>query len=632
MNIITAENISKNFGMKKLFEEVTLTLTDTDKIGIIGVNGTGKSTLMKVLAGILSPDTGVVQKLGKVTISMLSQEPTFQEEVTVLQQVFQGEGKVFQTLRAYEEAVEKAQLHPQDEALQRALIRLTGEMDALGAWDIEADAKNILTKLGITEFKKKMGTLSGGQKKRVAMAEALITPSDLLILDEPTNHIDNASVSFLESYLKERKGALLMVTHDRYFLERVTNGILEIDRGKVYSYPVNYGKYLEMKAERMENLMSSERKRKKLLEKELAWIRRGAKARTTKQKARIDRYEDLKGQENLSLQKDLEIKAVSSRLGKKIIELRSVSKAYGELVLLKDFSYLLKKDDRIGIVGDNGMGKSTFLKIMAGKLLPDEGEVLFGETVKVAYLSQEYVIDNEEVRAIEYIKEVAEVVETPEGRISASEMMETFLFTKEEQWTPIHLLSGGEKRRLMLLRMLLEKPNVILLDEPTNDLDIPTLGVLEDYLETFPGAVVTVSHDRYFLDRVAEKIFSLEGLGEINITFGNYSDYEEKKNTLEKVLQKEDGQREKLLSKEPKTKAKTKFTYNEQKEFDTIDGKVEGLEEKIASLEEAMVTHSADFEKLQHLQKEKDEVEALLEEAMERWTYLNELAEELGLL
>jgi len=387
-----------------------------------------------------------------------------------------------------------------------------------------------------------------------------------------------------------------------------------------------------MKAERMENLMSSERKRKKLLEKELAWIRRGAKARTTKQKARIDRYEDLKGQENLSLQKDLEIKAVSSRLGKKIIELRSVSKAYGELVLLKDFSYLLKKDDRIGVVGDNGMGKSTFLKIMAGKLLPDEGEVLFGETVKVAYLSQEYVIDNEEVRAIEYIKEVAEVVETPEGKISASEMMETFLFTKEEQWTPIHLLSGGEKRRLMLLRMLLEKPNVILLDEPTNDLDIPTLGVLEDYLETFPGAVVTVSHDRYFLDRVAEKIFSLEGLGEINITFGNYSDYEEKKNALEKVLQKEDGQREKLLSKEPKTKAKTKFTYNEQKEFDTIDGKVEGLEEKIASLEEAMVTHSADFEKLQHLQKEKDELEALLEEAMERWTYLNELAEELGLV
>lgn len=423
-----------------------------------------------------------------------------------------------------------------------------------------------------------------------------------------------------------------MVTHDRYFLERVANRILEIDRGMVYSYPVNYSKYLEMKAEREDILEASERKRQKLLVKELAWIRRGAKARTTKQKARIDRFEELSSKEILLKEDALEIKAVSSRLGKKIISVEGVSMAYEDKVLLKDFSYMVARDDRIGIVGENGIGKSTFLKILAGKIVPDAGLVDVGDTVKIAYLSQEYTIPDEKMRAIEYIKEAAEVIETSEGTVSASEMMETFLFTGEEQWTPITLLSGGEKRRLMLLRMLMEKPNVILLDEPTNDLDIKTLSVLEDYLETFPGAVITVSHDRYFLDRVAEKIFSFDGSGEISVYFGNYTEFEEKRKNETELLPLEEKTSREVPKEKSKEKVKTKFSYKEQKEFEEIDGKIETLEKELVSVEELMSLHAADFEKLSPLLEQKAKVEDALEAAMERWTYLNELAEELGLL
>ncbi len=629
MNIITVENISKNFGEKKLFEEVTLTLLDTDKIGIIGINGTGKSTLLKVIAGVIPSDTGSVQRVGNARIMYLSQEPDFNEELTVLDQVFSGDIEELRTLRAYEEALRKTEKDPLNKKFQEELIKLTGKMDALDTWSLESEAKTILTKLGITEFDKKIGELSGGQKKRVAMATSLITPSDLLILDEPTNHIDNDTVAWLEGYLKDRRGALLMVTHDRYFLERVTNRILEIDRGSVYSYPVNYSKFLEMKAMRQGLQEVADRKRKKLLESELAWIRKGAKARTTKQKARIDRFEDLKNQEAYTEGSDVEIKTVSSRLGKKIIEISSISKAYEDLILMKDFSYNVLKDDRIGIIGENGIGKSTFLKMIAGLIDPDSGNIEIGETVKIAYLSQEYTIMDEEMRVIEFIKEAAEIIDTEDGKVTASQMLETFLFPPEEQWTKISRLSGGEKRRLMLLRILMEKPNVILLDEPTNDLDIATLSVLEDYLESFPGAVITVSHDRYFLDRVAEKIFSFEGDGRVQILFGNYSDYEEKKALKDK---EEESKKDKASTVKPRNKEKSrKFSYKEQREFEGIDARIADLEQKMEDVDGKIEKFATDFEKLNRLMEEKNGIEKELEEAMERWTYLNELAEELGL-
>jgi len=630
LNIITVENLTKNFGEKKLFEEVSFTFTDTDKIGIIGINGTGKSTLLKVIAGIIPPDEGTVQRVGKIRVEYLSQEPDFSDEHTVLDQVFSGDSPELNTIRAYEEALERSSSEPENKIHQKSLIQLTGKMDSLDAWGMEAEAKSILTKLGITDFHKKMGELSGGQKKRVAMATSLIAPCDLLILDEPTNHIDNDTVAWLEKYLKERRGALLMVTHDRYFLERVTNRILEIDHGSIYSYPVNYSKYLEMKASRQELQEVADRKRKKLLESELAWIRKGAKARSTKQKARIDRYEALKNQEGHFEDNEVEIRTVSSRLGKKIVEISSLSKAYDEDILLKDFNYNVLKDDRIGIIGPNGIGKSTFLKMIAGQVAPDKGTIDVGETVKIGFLSQEYTIMNEEMRVIDFIKEAAEIIETVDGSVTASQMLETFLFPPYEQWTPINRLSGGEKRRLMLLRILMEKPNVILLDEPTNDLDIATLSILEDYLENFPGAVITVSHDRYFLDRVAEKIFFFKGDGDVQIIFGNYSDYEEKKEAEEKE------EEEKIVRETPqkvrqKEKAK-KFSFKEQREFDGIDKRIEDLENKIAELEGAIEKHATDFEKLNELVSEKEAVEKELEEAMERWTYLNEMAEELGLI
>lgn len=629
MNIITVENISKNFGEKKLFEEVTLTLLDTDKIGIIGINGTGKSTLLKVIAGVIPTDTGSVQRVGNARIMYLSQEPDFNEELSVLDQVFSGDIEELRTLRAYEDALRKTEKDPLNKKFQEQLIKLTGKMDALDTWSLESEAKTILTKLGITEFDKKIGELSGGQKKRVAMATSLITPCDLLILDEPTNHIDNDTVAWLEGYLKDRRGALLMVTHDRYFLERVTNRILEIDRGSVYSYPVNYSKFLEMKAMRQGLQEVADRKRKKLLESELAWIRKGAKARTTKQKARIDRFEDLKNQESYTEGSDVEIKTVSSRLGKKIIEINSISKAYEDLILMKDFSYNVLKDDRIGIVGENGIGKSTFLKMIAGLVKPDSGNIDIGETVKIAYLSQEYTIMDEEMRVIEFIKEAAEIIDTEDGQVTASQMLETFLFPPEEQWTKISRLSGGEKRRLMLLRILMEKPNVILLDEPTNDLDIATLSVLEDYLEGFPGAVITVSHDRYFLDRVAEKIFSFEGDGRVQILFGNYSDYEEKKALEDK---EEEDKKDKTSTAKPRNKEKSKkFSYKEQREFDGIDDRIADLEQKLEDIDGKIEKNATDFEKLNALMEEKNAIEKELEEAMERWTFLNELAEELGL-
>ncbi len=631
MNIITVVNVSKNFGEKTLFSNVSLTVTDQDKIGIIGINGTGKSTLLNVIASRLSPDTGEVLNMPGMTIEYLNQEPVFYEEETVLSQVFSGEGEIFDVLRDYENTLSRAQDFPDDEKIQEELIKLTGKMDTLSGWDMDALAKTILTKLGITQFNDKIKTLSGGQRKRVAMAASLITPCDLLILDEPTNHIDNETSAWLEEYLRERKGALLMVTHDRYFLERVTNKIFEIDRGFVYSYPVNYSKFLEVKAMRREQEEVYDEKRRKTLEKELAWMRKGAKARTTKQKARIGRYEALKNEAAFVPDQDMEIKTASSRLGNKIIDIYALSKSYDEKNLIKDFSYQVKKDDRIGIIGKNGLGKSTFLKMIAEKVEADSGYIDVGETVKIGFLSQEYTIMDENLRTIEFIRESHENIKTEDGEsISASEMLETFLFPKEDQWTPIHKLSGGEKRRLMLLKILMEQPNVLLLDEPTNDLDLATLSVLEDYLENFPGAVLTVSHDRYFLDRTCEKIFSFEGDGEVEVFFGNYSDFEEKKKLEEKEMSMEEKEKTELKPILIQKKKTVKFTYNEQREFEGIDERVMNLEENVKKLEQQVNLHGADFIALEKILKEKETADQDLEEAMERWAYLHELAEEMG--
>ena len=515
MNILSAEKITKTYGEKVLFSEISLGINEGEKIGLIGVNGTGKSTLLKIIAGVETYDTGKIIKASDAEIAYLPQNPDFDDDLTVLQYIFKGNSPVMKLLQEYEHVVQEYERNPRDGRLEKRLLSLTQSMDAMGAWTLESDAKTVLTKLGITNFNDKVNTLSGGQKKRVAMAGALINPADLLILDEPTNHIDNDTVDWLEKYLNTRKGALLMVTHDRYFLDRVCNRILELYNGKLYSYQANYSKYLEMKAEREELEISAERKRQNLYRKELEWIRRGAKARSTKQKARIERFEKLKEQQSPISHQDIEIKTLSSRLGKKTIELEHVGKSFDGREIIKDFSYIVLRDDRVGIIGPNGSGKSTLLKMIAGWLETDKGSISIGDTVKIGFFSQENDELDENLRVIEYIKNEAEYIATSEGNLSASQMLEKFLFPPSVQWTPISKLSGGEKRRLYLLRILMGAPNILLLDEPTNDLDIQTLTILESYLDEFDGAVIVVSHDRYFLDRVAEKIFEFDGRGNV---------------------------------------------------------------------------------------------------------------------
>jgi ATP-binding cassette subfamily F protein uup len=540
MNLLSAEGITKSYSEKKLFNNISLGINDGDKIGVIGINGTGKSTLLKVIAGVEELDDGRIIRSNGLQIEYLSQNPAFEEDSTVIQQVFKGNSPVMKLLREYEEALN-------NNSSPERIMKLTQQIDLLNGWTLESEAKSILSKLGILDFTAKVGTLSGGQRKRIALAAALIQPSNLLILDEPTNHLDNDTIDWLEQYLNKRKGALLMVTHDRYFLDRVVNVIIELDRGNLYSYKGNYTEFLEKKSERMEREEASEAKRQNLLRKELAWIRRGAKARTTKQKARIDRFEKLSSQEVDIVEDKIDISVGSSRLGKKVIEINNISKAYGNRTLIKNFDYTVLRDDRIGIVGPNGMGKSTLINIIAGKLEGDGGYVDLGETVKIGLYSQETNFLKEDMRVIEYIRETAEYLTTAEGeKITASQMLERFLFPPESQWTPIEKLSGGEKRRLYLLKVLMEAPNVLLLDEPTNDLDIETLTILEDYIDNFQGAVIAVSHDRYFLDRIAEKIFAFKEGGEIVQYSGNYSDYrlksqeekEEVENKLEEKMER----------------------------------------------------------------------------------------------
>lgn len=653
MNILSAVNITKTFGDKVLFDDISFTVNEKQRIGLIGVNGTGKSTLLKLLAGLETADRGKLVHANHFRVEYLPQNPEFDPNSTVLEQVFHGDTPLMKTLRDYELALAELELDASNEKKQTRLFSAQSRMDEQGAWEASTLAKTVLMKLGISEFDKPVGQLSGGQRKRVAMARVLIQPADLLILDEPTNHIDNETAIWLEEFLSKWRGALLLVTHDRYFLERVTTRILELDRGKIYSYEGNYEWFLEKKSERMESEASSEDKRQNLLRRELAWLRRGAKARTTKQKARIGRAEELRDRKVDGPGEKLDMALAGSRLGKKVMELEVVTKAFESgKPLLSGFSYIVMPRDRLGIIGPNGSGKSTLLNMLAGRIQPDSGTIETGTTVKLAYYTQENVEMDEKMRVIEYIKEAAEQIRTADGEtISASQMLERFLFSPTLQWSPIGKLSGGERRRLYLLRTLMGEPNVLLLDEPTNDLDIQTLTILEDYLDQFPGAVITVSHDRYFLDRTVSHLFAFDGKGQIEPYIGNYSDYLEEKQEQAEA----DQTRKELIRNASSAKSNggsntttaavisspaaaggtsnanrpKKLTFKEQKEWDEIEGTIASLEDKAASLKKQIEAAGSDFDRVRELYEQEQQTALDLEAAMERWTYLSELLEEI---
>ena len=633
MNLITLENISKSFSEKILIDNVSIGINDDDKIGIIGVNGAGKSTFLKIVAGVLEPDEGTITKGNRVRIEYLSQSPDYDENATVIEQVFRGNSPEMKVLRDYQIVLDKIEKNHDDESLHQKLMDLQVKVDALNLWGIEAEAKMVLTKLGVNDFNAKVSNLSGGQKKRIALASALITPCELLILDEPTNHLDNQTISWLEEYLNARKGALLMITHDRYFLDRVTNRILEVDRGRMFSYDGNYSVFLEKKMERVDRERSEEAKRQNLIRNELKWVQRGAKARTTKQKARLQRFDELTSIESFKEYDNIEISVTGTRLGKKILEFHNVSKSFGDRQLIKDFNYITVKGDRIGIVGENGMGKSTLIKMINDEILPDSGEIIKGETVNIGCFSQDSSMMDLNMRAIDYIKEVAEYIPTADGtRITAGEMCERFLFDGTMQYTLIEKLSGGERRRLQLLRVLMGGPNVLLLDEPTNDLDIETLQILEDYLDSFGGIVIVVSHDRYFLDRVCRKIFAYEGNAVVREYTGNYSDYlirKEIEDLQKKALEEPVVKEKKVDNREKKENKKVKFSYKEQKEYDVIEDEIAQLEGKLEDLDNQMTESASEYSKLQELMEKKAEVEAQLEFKYERWEILNEIAAQI---
>lgn len=603
MNILNAEKISKTYGEKVLFDKVVLGVNKGDKIGVIGVNGTGKSTFLKIIAGIEEPDAGEIVSGRGVTVSYLAQAPQFNPGDTIVGYVIKDKNNAS-----------------------------------------EAEAKTILTKLGITDFDAAINTLSGGQRKRIALARTLVSPAEILILDEPTNHLDSDMVIWLEEYIKKFKGELIMVTHDRYFLDNVTNRIVELDGGKLYGYDTNYSGFLELKTQREEMDRATEAKRANILRRELEWIRRGCQARSTKQQARIDRYEDMKEasrQARASFEnKALEMNSVSTRLGKKTIELSNICKSFGEKKVIDDFTYIFLRDDRIGIIGKNGCGKSTLMKIITGNLKPDSGSVEIGDTVRIGYFMQENEPLDEKMTVLEFVRSIGEYVTTATGKATASQMCEKFLFGPKSQWTPISKLSGGEKRRLYLLSVLMSAPNVFILDEPTNDLDIETLEILEDYLDGFAGIVIVVSHDRYFLDRTVDRIFSFEGGGRLKQYEGGFSDYYEKKQAENGIAS--DGATQSVkeavsgdtTSAKPKKyykerENKLKFTYAEQKEYDTIDDDIASLESKIEELDGEIAGAATQYSRLNELMQEKADVEAQLEHKMDRWVYLNDLAEKI---
>ena len=591
MNILNIEHVSKIFGEKKIFDDVSYGIHEGDKIGIIGINGTGKTTLLKIVAGLEETDEGQVIKQNGLRVTYLPQNPEFPKDATVLGYVTQVTG------------------------------------------DKEYEARNILNKLGIIDHDASISTLSGGQKKRVALARALVNPADVLILDEPTNHLDNEMVTWLEEYLIKFKGVIIMVTHDRYFLDRVTNKILEISHGKLYGYEANYSKFLEMKAQREEMELASERKRQSILRMELEWAKRGCRARTTKQKARLERLEALKNGTAPIRDTNVELDSVGTRMGKKTIEFHNISKSYGDKVLIQDFNYIVLKNQRLGFIGPNGCGKSTLMKILVGIIEPDEGFMEIGDTIQIGYFSQEAEEMDNNQRVIDYIKDIAEYVPTKDGRITASQMLERFLFDGNMQYTPIGKLSGGEKRRLYLCKVLMESPNVLILDEPTNDLDIPTLTILEDYLDSFQGIVITVSHDRYFLDNLVDRIFAFEGNGYLQQYEGCYTDYAEAKQHLEVPNTQKESDKKKTNTKDDwkqNRPTKLKFSYKEQKEYETIDDDIASLEAKIEALDADMMANATNSAKLSELTAEKEKTENMLEEKMERWVYLNDLAEKIA--
>ena len=596
MNILNIEHVSKTFGEKRILDDVSYGVHEGDKIGVIGINGTGKTTLLKIIAGIEEPDEGHVITQNGLRITYLPQNPEFPKDATVLSYVMDG-------VKEHE-------------------------------WDSESDAKTILNKLDITDHHAAIDILSGGQKKRVALAKALMMEADVLILDEPTNHIDNEMARWLESYLIKFKGVIIMVTHDRYFLDRVTNKILEISHGKLYGYTANYSRFLELKAQREEMELATERKRQSVLRMELEWAKRGCRARTTKQKARLERLEALKNGTAPIRDAAVELESIGTRMGKKTIELHNVSKRYGDRTLIKDFNYIVLKNQRLGIIGPNGCGKSTLMKLITGELQPDAGEVEIGDTIQIGYFAQEAEEMDANQRVIDYIKDVADYVPTKDGRITASQMLERFLFDGNLQYTPIGKLSGGEKRRLYLCRVLMESPNVLILDEPTNDLDIPTMTILEDYLDSFHGIIITVSHDRYFLDNLVDRIFAFEGGGHLQQYEGGYTDY------LEARARREAGAENPTVTKTTSSqnskdwkqnrRTKLKFSYMEQKEYDTIDDDIASLEEQIESFEQEMLANATNSAKLSEILSKKEEAEKKLNEKMERWVYLNDLAERIA--
>ncbi len=632
VSILRVENLHKTYGDKELFNHIAFNIEANDRIGLIGVNGTGKSTLLKVLAEIEGRETGDIIHANDFQVEYLPQEPELKEELTVLDQVYFGEALVMKVMREYESTLIELEKDPLNEAKQKRLGTMQQRMDEAEAWEANTMAKTILTKLGISDFTKQVKHLSGGQKKRVAIAKALIQPVDLLLLDEPTNHLDNETIEWLEVFLSQYRGALMLVTHDRYFLNRVTNKIFELDQGEIYQYEGNYELFLEKKAEREEVEGQRETKRQNLLRREIAWLKRGAKARTTKQKARIHRVEALKDEKAPVEKGEVDFSIGSTRLGKKVIELKEVGKSFEDLRLFHDLSYLVVPGERLGIIGPNGTGKSTLLNVIAGRIKPDSGEVEVGETVKIGYYTQGHEEMDESQRVIEFIKDVAEVVHTTDGQvITAEQMLERFLFPRGAQWTYINRLSGGERRRLYLLKILMGEPNVLFLDEPTNDLDTQTLSVLEDYLDQFPGVVITVSHDRYFLDRVVDKLLVFEGQGRVSRYQGAYSDWlEENKKEAAKGSHKqgvtETGKSSSSASQKKKPK---KLSYRDQQDWDQIEDRIASLEEKKEQLETEIHDAGSDLDKIRALYEEQNKVNEELEQAMERWEELSLLVEEM---
>ena len=609
MNLFTMENITKSYTDRILLDDVGFSINENEKIGVIGVNGMGKSTLLKVVAGIEEADAGKISMGNQVKICYLPQTPVFTPGTTILQ------------------------------------AAVGGNMEEWNRWTIEADARSMLNQLGFADYEEKVEHMSGGQKKRVALVNALLTPADILILDEPTNHLDNAMSEWLENYLISFRGAVLMVTHDRYFLDRIATRIVEVDKGKLYSYPGNYAKFVELKEERQNMALATERKRKSLLRTELEWLHRGARARSTKQKAHIDRIQAMQEMKDIQEEKQVLLTSTASRMGNKTIELSDISKSYGNHLLIRDYNYIFLKNDRIGIIGPNGCGKTTLLKIINGIVKPDTGTIEIGQTIRIGYFSQENEYMDDSMKVIDYVKEAGEYIQTSDGRITASQMLERFLFEGAIQWSKIEKLSGGEKRRLYLLRILMSAPNVLILDEPTNDLDIQTLTILENYLDGFDGIIIVVSHDRYFLDRTVRRIFAFEGEGAIRQYEGGYSDYLIRKEleglpdmTVKSMGVGSAAQTEKSGSENSaedsrvtwkKHDKKLKFSYKEQREFETIDEEITALEEKIEVLDVQMLENASNSVKLNELLEKKEEVSQQLDEKMDRWVYLNDLNEQI---